>query len=482
MTDVLISGPSAPRIELRGIDHVPADERYSTPRHLAAMWSGALFNITNVVYGALVVSIGLDFTQAVVLILIAGTTWVLTGVASLPGPAAGTTAFATSRAAFGVNGNRALTACNWLMQVGYEAVDLSLATLAALALLSKAGVHAGTALKVAIVLAGALAQSLLPLLGHQSIMRVLRLLMVPFAALFLIFSVLVLNKIHLGHSHPGSWSLWFGGLALATSSSGLGWTVNGSDFSRYIPEQTSRRDIVLAVTVAGALPVVALMILGAAVATVVTSASDPISGLPHAFASWFVVPYLAFVVVQMIVVNSIDLYSSGVTIQAMGIRISRFRAVALDAVISCGVTLSVVLYGTFNTYLSDFLLFMIVWFAPWATIYCADYLLRRGRYDRDSLAGLPTGRYRRPYGLHLPGVVAQAAGSVMSLMCIYTSVFEGPICRAMGGTDLSVPAGMLVGGGLYLLLGARGVRAEGQASADSTGSSASRRSTAISSS
>jgi len=457
-------------VEHRGIEYIPAHERYTTPFQLGMMWSSALFNVTNVVYGALVVSIGLNFGQAVIVILIANVTWILAGMASLPGPAAGTTAFASSRAAFGIHGNKALAAFNWMTQVGYEILDLSIVVLAALALLTKTGVHAGTGLKIVLVMAGAIVQSLLPLFGHRSILRTLKFLLAPFAVLFLILAVLVISKIHLGHAHPAGWALWFGGLALAASASGLGWTVNASDFSRYIPETTSRSKIVAAVTVAGALPTTALMILGAAVATLLTNASDPISGLPHAFASWFVVPYLLFVIVQLIAVNALDLYSSGVTLQAVGVRVSRLQAVTIDAVISGFGALAVILSGSFNAFLSDFLLFMIVWFAPWTAIYCIDYLLRRGRYDHDALSATgTTGRYRRPGGLHTPGVIAQLAGMFMSLMCINTSVFVGPLCRALGGTDLSIPAGLVVGGVVYLLLARRSVPAEVVEIVDLTG-------------
>jgi purine-cytosine permease-like protein len=240
-----------------------------------------------------------------------------------------------------------------------------------------------------LVLAGALLQSALPLLGHRSIIRALRILLLLFAVLFVLLAVLVAGKLH-------------------------------------------------------TVPVTLLMILGGAVATVVPSASDPISGLPHAFPSWFLVPYLFGVVVQLLAVNALDLYSSGVTLLAIGVPVRRHHAVAVDAVISAAITLAVVLSGSFNTYLSDFLLFMIVWFAPWTAIYCLDHLFRGGRYATDALDGRGA---QRPGGVHLPGVVAQVAGTVMALCCINTTVWFGPIAKAMGGTDLSVPAGLVVGGG-----------------------------------
>ncbi|MVU82842.1 hypothetical protein GPX89_37110 [Nocardia sp. ET3-3] len=46
------------------------------------------------------------------------------------------------------------------------------------------------------------------------------------------------------------------------------------------------------------------------------------------------------------------------------------------------VALLVVLSANFNTFVSNFLLFMIVWFAPWAAIYIIDYLAFSARPAR----------------------------------------------------------------------------------------------------
>ena len=59
-----------PVFETRGIDHIPHSERRGRPIDLAWMWSGALFNVEYVVYGALlIVAFGLRFGQAAVVIL-----------------------------------------------------------------------------------------------------------------------------------------------------------------------------------------------------------------------------------------------------------------------------------------------------------------------------------------------------------------------------------------------------------------------------
>ncbi len=451
---------SQPRIEQRGIDYVPEHERRGRAAHLAGMWGGVVLNVQTLVYGALLVVFGLDPWQCVAAVLIGNATWIVTGVCSLAGAAAGTTTFAINRAALGRNGNRPIAFFNWVMQVGFEVLDLVLMVLAAGALLGMAGVHVGTATKVVLVLALSVAQSLLPIFGHAAITRVLHLLVLPFAVVFGILAWLTAGKLHLTDTHPASWAVFLGGVALSTSASGLGWTANAADYSRYLPAATGKARIVLGVALGGGVPQALLMLLGAAVTFATPAASDPITGLSGAYPTWFVVVFLLLLIVQMAAVNGVDLYSSGVTLQAIGVRVARWQAVLIDGVFCTVLGMAVVFSGGFNTVLSDFLLFMIVWFAPWSAIFVADYLLRQGRYDIDALTTDRGGRYRRPGGVHLPGVTAQLLGMIAALLCINTSVFVGPVASALGGADLSVPAGFLVGATVYYLLARTSVPAE----------------------
>jgi purine-cytosine permease-like protein len=443
-----ITPASQPLVEKRGIDLIDHGERHGTARQIGMMWSGLVLNVQVVVYGALLVVFGLNWWQCVLAILLGNATWVLTGLCSLAGPAAGTTTFTINRAAFGHHGNRLLALFNWVMQIGYEVLDLALMSLAAVALFGLAGVTLTTPGTVTLVLVLAIAQSLLPILGHRAITKVLRSLIIPFTALFLVLAWLTASRLEVTAAAPGSLAVFLGGVALAASGSGLGWSPNAADYSRYLPPTVSKRALVGWVFIGGALPQSVLMLLGVAVAMVIPGASDPIGGLTGGYPAWFVVPYLVFVVVQMIAVNAVDLYSSGVTLQAMGIRIGRWQAVAVDGVICAVVGLLVVLSGSFNAFLGNFLLFMIVWFAPWAGIFIVDYLLRRGSYEPRLLTGGgPAFGYR--------GLAAQAVGMVAALLWLNTTPFVGPLAAATGGIDLSAPAGLIGGGLTYFLLSRR---------------------------
>ncbi len=448
-------------VEQRGIDLVPDTERWARPRDLFWMWAGALFNVEYVVYGALVMSFGLSFPQAVFLIVVGNLSFALLGLTSLQGPSAGTTTFTINRAPFGPLGSRLLSLFNWLTQVGFETEGLALIVLAAVALLQQGRVQATTTDKVIIIVAAALVQLILPLFGHGTILRVLRVLAVPFLILFALMAGLAVGKLNV-HSvaHGATWPTMLAVLAVVISASGLGWTENGNDYSRYLPAHSSAAAIVGWVFAGAAVPSILLMVLGAAIYTFVPSATNPISGLPHAFPGWFLVPYLLVAIVQLFAINSLDLYSSGVTLQALGLRLSRIQAVVLDTTICALLTAYATFSNRFNTLLGDFVLFIIVWVAPWTAIYLVDWLLRGRRYDRAALHGGPGSRYWSRGGVHWPAIVAQLVGMAAALAGINTSVFEGPLARAAHGADFSIYLGLGVAAVVYWALARKQVRPE----------------------
>jgi purine-cytosine permease-like protein len=261
-----------------------------------------------------------------------------------------------------------------------------------------------------------------------------------------------------------------GGLAFTITLSGLGWVESGNDFSRYLPRQADRKSIVGWVFLGTAIPQAALMLLGAAVATYVQiDSKDPFNSFPHAFSSWFLVPFLVVAIVQLFAINSMDLYSSGVTLQALGLPIKRWNAVLLDTVIGCAITAYAVFSAGFSRLLADFVAAVIAWIGPWMAIFLVDWLLRHQRYvplelQRTDAGGL----YWRRGGVHWPALAAQALGIVASVLAFNQTFYVGPIAEAFGGggADFSVFTGILVGGLSYFILARRGVGREARTQAE----------------
>ncbi len=190
------------RVEQRGIDYIPEEDRWATPRDLFGMWAGASVQFEYLVYGAVLMTFGFTFGQAVLLILVGNLSYLLLGVCSLQGPEAGTTVFTINRASFGPNGSRLIALFNWATQVGFETEGLILVVFGGIALAAKAGFHPGTPLKVVLILAAAAIQTVVPFLGYATVVKVLRALVIPFIALYVILAFLTIGKANPGQHPP----------------------------------------------------------------------------------------------------------------------------------------------------------------------------------------------------------------------------------------------------------------------------------------
>jgi NCS1 family nucleobase:cation symporter-1 len=450
-------------IEQRGIQLVPPEERHGVPSELFWMWLGTNLNVFYVINGAIIIALGLSFGQALIAIVIGSLAFFGVGVTSLQGPKTGTSTFMVSRAAFGPNGGRGVSVLNWVNFVGYEASGIALIVLAILELLSRAGIHSSAGLKAVVIFGAAAVQFVLPLYGHATITTALRWLSYLLVPLFAVMAVLIAPKVHFGSLSQGAgWASVMVAIALIAAGGGLGWTTAGSDYTRYLPEKTRPSQIFWAASLSGMLASALLAVLGAAVASVVKTASDPIAGLPQAFPAWVLVPYLILFVATCLAVNTIDLYSSGLTLQAIGVPVKRWVAALIDLVICIGLTFFALFSSTFNRLYSEMLSLLIVFFAPWFAIYVTDWLLRRGRYDPASLVSDGRGgRYWRKGGVHVPGVVAMIAGMAATLMWLDDApTYVGPLSSRTHGSDFSIFMGIGVAAAVYWVLARRSVPAE----------------------
>jgi purine-cytosine permease-like protein len=314
-----------------------------------------------------------------------------------------------------------------------------------------------------------------PLLGHPTITKILRYLAYIFIVFFAVLMGFTFQRLHLStfHPKPASFAVWTTALVLLISVGGLGWTENGNDYSRYLPRSTPSHKTFWAATLGGVIPSVILEILGVFAYTI---GGKPVGiaqiGVPQSFPSWFVTPFLIFAIFQLLAINTIDMYSSGVTLQALGVPVKRWGAVIVDTLVCAVVTGIILFHGNFYSYFSGFLLYIVVWLAPWFGILMTDYLLRGREYHSLSLRSARDGLYWRNGGIHWPAIIAQVIGMVAALMWINAAsapswlAFTGPISNhfpGLHGGDFSWAIGIVVGALVYWALAARGVRREAAA-------------------
>ncbi|MGD0704049.1 MAG: cytosine permease [Trebonia sp.] len=458
------------KVEQRGIDLIPDAEKKMKPAGLFWLWAGGVFNVEFLFYGTLIMTFGLSVAQAVLAIIIGNLTYALLGLASLQGPKTGTTAFMVSRAPFGKNGNRLVALFNWGTQVGFEIEGVYFVVATVLLLFARGHTTLNGPGKVGIIIIAVLVQMALPLLGHATISKIFRYMAYIFIVFFVVLAVFTFQRVHLSqfHVHPASFAVWTTALVTLTSVGGLGWVENGNDYSRYLPRNTSAHKTFWAAALGGAIPSILLEILGVLAYTVTTKTVGPAElPIPQTFASWFVVPFLIFAIAQLLAINTMDLYSSGVTLQALGVPVKRWGAVIIDSVV-CGVVVGIILFhGNFYKDFTGFLLYIIVWLSAWFGVFITDWLLRRKRYDAESLVAERGGLYWRNGGVHWQAIIALAAGIAAALMWINAEFdvpsYTGPISNhfpGLAGSDFSWALGIIVSSLVYWALAARGVRKE----------------------
>nr|WP_326592627.1 hypothetical protein [Streptomyces sp. NBC_01294] len=79
-------------------------------------------------------------------------------------------------------------------------------------------------------------------------------------------------------------------------------------------------------------------------------------------------------------------------------------------------------------------------------------MLRRCRYDGPALSDeTPRSPFWYTGGVNRSGALALLTGVTAASLCVNT-LYTGPIAGALGGVDLSLPAGLLVAASLYAAL------------------------------
>ena len=179
---------------------------------------------------------------------------------------------------------------------------------------------------------------------------------------------------------------------------GLGWVNAAADYSRYLPRTASSRGVVGWTTFGGARRAGRPAGLRAAAGRLVDRAvrrdrADPIGALATLLPTWFLVPFVVVAVLGLVGGAVLDIYSSGLALLALGLRIPRWSAALVDGVIMVLGTIYVVFFAdNFIGPFQGFLITLGVPIAAWAGVMLADIALRRRDYA-ERRAVRPGGRY-----------------------------------------------------------------------------------------
>jgi NCS1 family nucleobase:cation symporter-1 len=393
---------TALQVEGNGINVIADVERHGRPRQLFWPWFAANVSVLGLSYGAFALGFGISFAQALVAGIVGIVfSFLLCGFVALAGKRGSAPTMVLSRAAFGVRGNRLPAFISWLLTVGWETVLTILATLATATVFQRLGWGGGTeTMIVALVVVAALTVAA-GVLGFQLIMRLQTVITVVTAVLTVVYIALVAGQIDWGTVSAlpsGSTQQVVGALVFLMTGFGLGWVNAAADYSRYLPQDTSGRGVVAWTTIGSSVaPLVlfafGLLLAGSSADLSTAISSDPIGALAAALPTWFLVPFALVAVLGLVGGAVLDIYSSGLAMLAMGVKLPRYAAALVDGIIMIIGTVYVVFFGgEFLYQFQGFLITLGVPVAAWCGVMLADIALRRRDYAEADLFD-PAGRY-----------------------------------------------------------------------------------------
>lgn len=448
-------------IEGRGMEPIPATARYGSAGRLFTVWFTPNLVPAAFFIGTLVTLdfLKLGFVTSILAILVGNVVGAaFVAVLSTMGPRTGMAQLPVARLPFG----KSIVVpglLNWLSTIGWDGIN-SLFGAFAITLLIPA-IPFWLALVLIVLCQGALG-----ILGYEAIHQFEKWGAIALGVMFVILTIAILGQADTsltdGFSGVDQIGAFIAYVAIVASFV-LAWTLYASDYSRYLPENTSPSRIFWNVLAGAVIASAWLEILGLLVATKATGgeSSDTIFQVLGGGGSVIAMLAMVAIAVGTVAVNAMNDYTGSLSLQAAGLRVKRIYSAVIVAVLGFLFTLYLHNSKDVATNFTNFLLFISYWISPFVGVVLADWVLRRRRADVSRLTdfgSLPSGTI---------ALVALVVGFAIGIPFQNSSLgysWGGPFnyvtANYLHGADLAYYVGGIVAFLIYWVGAGRRVRSE----------------------
>jgi NCS1 nucleoside transporter family len=437
-------------IEHRSIDYVPWTERRGKVWHQGPFWFAGNFVLPTLVVGFIGPEMGLSvgYTFLAVALGACFGTFFMAFHAN-QGPRMGLPQMIQSRAQFGRRGVVVPFLATVFVYVGFMVFDTILATEGlGLVLPDSKWFWYPVLTALSIVIA---------VVGHDLLHVIQRWMTFLLLIAFAITTVLALTSVHAPAHSTGSWD---GTAFLVQFSLAAGYNISYavyvSDYSRYLPADSSAPKLIFWTYLGAAFSAVWMMGLGAVLGSKL-GATDAIVAVKdtgdHLFAGFgtIVVLVSALALVSIMGVNAYGAMLTSISGLDAFRRVPptvRARTVGLVLVGVITIVVALLIPSDYLDSFNSFVLLMLYFLVPWTAVNLVDfYAVRHGKYaitdifKADGVYGNWSWR----------GMAAYTIGFVVMIPFFSLTFYTGPVADKLGGADISFAVGLIVSGGLYYL-------------------------------
>lgn len=405
--------PSAFVVEAVALEPTPAEQRAGHAARLFWLWFAANSSIVMIAVSATLFTAGMSLRQVLVAIVAGvGLSALPLGLGSLAGKWSGQPTMVVSRATFGRLGNILPALLAVLGRVLWGGVLLWLLATTVRAVLAPSEPDAGVTAFVALA-AGAVLAGIVAVLGYGLLHRVQRVLGI--LSTLLVLATIVATASHVDipaalRTDDGPWTLAIGGTVLVFSVVGLAWAQSSSDLARYQKSAGSGAANMLWGSFGVIVPTLAILAWGAILAASSPALATGLARAPLATLAGLVpdgvaLPLLAAAGFGLVAGAIVTMYSGGLALVAVGVRLPRaiatLAAAVLVALVAAGLLM---LSGDAQTIVTDVATTAAVPIAAWAGIFASEMMIRLRRFHAPSLLA-PGGIYPPVRWVNLVGLV-----------------------------------------------------------------------------
>jgi len=435
-------------VEKHHIDMIPVGARHGKAWQQAPFWAGANWNVFNVVLGGVLVAIGLTFYWAVIAIVagtLAGALFV--ALHATQGPRLGVPQTIQSRGQFGFYGAAFLFPAVLMLNVGFIAAQYVIQSQSAQGVIGSLTIPEW-------ILILAVPSVVIGIFGYRWIHRVMQAtnIIVGLSMIVMLIQGLRYGSLPAKETTMAAptLGLFLAGAALLIIDM-LSWAPFVSDYTRYLPVNTSGRRLFWAIYGGNVVSTIVACTIGAYLAALLPNL-DPISAVGKVSGKWA----LVILAVSLVGSDTLNAYTGAFQVLAFANMWRRFKSVSVMlrvvpfvCVMATGVIIALLGYKHFVSNLSNLLNVLLMIFIPWSAVNLTDFfLVRRGSYDVTAFF-IPDGVYGR---VAWRGLLAYVIGLGAEWPFVSQPDYTGPLVSHLGGADISWLVGFFVSAVVYLIL------------------------------